>query len=91
MNSHISEKINIDDLAERAYLSVGHFSKVFKTVTGAAPIDYLNNLRIRKACGMLANNVDNITEIALKCGFNTKKCSGHRLKSAVRSIFEHAR
>lgn len=71
MNSHISEKIIIDDLADRVNLSSGHFSKIFKTVTGAAPIDYLNNLRIRKACGMLANNVDNITEIALKCGFNT--------------------
>jgi trehalose utilization protein len=34
MNSHISEKIIIDDLADRVNLSSGHFSKIFKKLMG---------------------------------------------------------
>jgi AraC family transcriptional regulator len=71
MNSHFSEKITIEDLAEQVNLSTGHFSKIFKLVTGDTPIDFLNMLRLQKARIMLMNNVRNITEIAMECGFNS--------------------
>lgn len=71
MNSHFSEKITIEDLAERVNLSAGHFSKIFKLVTGETPIDFLNILRLQKARTMLMDNVRNITEIALECGFQS--------------------
>jgi AraC-like DNA-binding protein len=71
MNSHFSDKITIEDLAEQVNLSEGHFSKIFKSVTGETPIDFLNLLRLRKACTMLRNNEGNITDIALECGFRS--------------------
>ncbi len=71
MNSHFAEKITIEDLAERVNLSAGHFSKIFKNVTGTTPIDFLNILRLQKARSMLMYPVDNITEIALRCGFSS--------------------
>ncbi|HWT73945.1 MAG TPA: AraC family transcriptional regulator [Mobilitalea sp.] len=71
MNTHYSDKITTEDLAERVNLSAGHFSKIFKTVTGASPIDFLNILRLQKACYLLIHSTKNITEIALECGFNT--------------------
>ena len=71
MNSHFDEKITVDDLAILANLSASHFTKIFKSVTGETPIDFLKTLRLKKARNMLVNNVNNITEIALKCGFNT--------------------
>lgn len=71
MNSHFSEKIAIEDLAKQVNISAGHFSKIFKTVTGETPIDFLNLLRLQKSCAMLMNNGGNITAIALECGFNS--------------------
>ncbi len=71
MNTHISEKITLEKIAERVNLSAGHFTKIFKSVTGDTPIEYLNKLRLQKARKMLMNDVENITEIALQCGFNS--------------------
>jgi AraC-like DNA-binding protein len=71
MNSHLSEKITLEDLAGQVNLSTGHFSKIFKSVTGETPIEFLNTIRLQKARHLLINNTDNITEIALKCGFRS--------------------
>lgn len=71
MNSHFGEKITIEDLAEQVNLSTGHFSKIFKSVTGESPIDFLNMLRLQKARIMLMNNVGNISEIAMECGYSS--------------------
>ncbi len=71
MTSHYNEKIKLEDLAVLSNLSSSHFTKIFKTVTGETPIDYLKKLRLKKAHNMLFSNIDNITEIALKCGFST--------------------
>lgn len=71
MNSHFAEKITIEALSERVNLSAGHFTKLFKSVTGETPIDFLNILRLQKARMMLVNNVGNITQIAMECGFNS--------------------
>lgn len=71
MNSHFADKIMAEDLAALANLSTGHFTKIFKSVTGETPIDFLKTLRLKKARNMLLNSADNMTEIALKCGFNT--------------------
>jgi Transcriptional regulator containing an amidase domain and an AraC-type DNA-binding HTH domain len=71
MNSHFSEKITVENLAVLSNLSTSHFTKIFKSVTGETPIDFLKMLRLKKARNMLINNTENITEIALKCGFST--------------------
>lgn len=71
MNSHISEKITIESLADEVNRSTGHFSKVFKSVTGMTPMDFLNTIRIQKARNILINSTKSITDIAMECGFNS--------------------
>jgi len=71
MNSHISEKITVEILAEQVKRSTGHFSKIFKSITGVSPMDFLSNLRIQKAHNLLISSMKSITEIAMECGFNT--------------------
>lgn len=71
MNSHFAEKITVEELASLASLSASHFTKIFRSVTGETPIDFLKTMRLKKARNLLRNNADNITEIALKCGFGT--------------------
>jgi Transcriptional regulator containing an amidase domain and an AraC-type DNA-binding HTH domain len=71
MNSHFADKITVEEISALANLSASHFSKIFKSVTGETPIDFLKTMRLKKARNMLRGNTDNITEIALKCGFGT--------------------
>jgi transcriptional regulator GlxA family with amidase domain len=71
MNSHFSEKITVEELAGLVSLSAGHFSKLFKSVTGDTLIGFLNNLRLQQARIMLMNETASLTDIALKCGFNS--------------------
>jgi AraC family transcriptional regulator len=71
INSHFSEKITIEDLAGRVNLSAGHFSKIFKSITGETPNDFIHMLRLKKACTMLTAGEANITQTAIACGFNS--------------------
>ncbi|MDF3001526.1 MAG: AraC family transcriptional regulator [Bacillota bacterium] len=71
MNSHFAEKVTVEELAALTNLSPSYFSKIFKSVTGETPIDFLKTMRLKKARNQLINSVDNMTEIALKCGFNS--------------------
>ncbi len=71
MNSHMQEKITLEQLAEQVNISQGQFSRVFKEVTGQAPIEYLNVMRLERARGMLLNGGKTMTEIALLCGFSS--------------------
>lgn len=71
MNSNYAKRITIEDLAGKVNLSPGHFSKLFKSITGETPIDFLNMLRLQKARIMLMNRDESITDIAIQCGFST--------------------
>jgi len=71
MRSHINEKLNLEDLARYVNLSVGHFSKTFKKVTGESAIEFLNHLRLQKAKNMLLSGEKNMTVVAMTCGFSS--------------------
>ncbi|WMJ22635.1 AraC family transcriptional regulator [Paludicola sp. MB14-C6] len=62
--------LTLDDLALEANMAPKYFCRVFHQVTGHTPIDYLNYYRIECAAELLCSTFDNVTEIALSCGFN---------------------
>jgi len=69
LHQHFSEKITIDGLAERVYLSRSTFIRSFQVFCGCSPIEYLNQYRIKKATELLENSTMSKTEIAHFCGF----------------------
>lgn len=71
LHHHYEEKLTVADLARIAAMSTAHFSRVFRRETGHPPLDYLIRLRLQKARLLLMAGDDNITEIALRCGFAT--------------------
>lgn len=71
LHRHYEEKLTVADLAGIAAMSIAHFSRVFRRETGHPPLDYLIRLRLHKARLLLLAGDDNITEIALRCGFAT--------------------
>jgi AraC-like DNA-binding protein len=69
IHEHLMEEISRDEVAARASLSAGAFSRFFKTRTGKTLPQYVNELRIGRACSRLMETDDKISDIALDCGF----------------------
>lgn len=70
INKNYSQKIQLNTLAELAYMSPSYFSTFFKLSTGFSPIEYLNKIRIAKSIEMLRATDYSIAQIALDCGFS---------------------
>jgi AraC family transcriptional regulator len=72
LSEHLSEKINLEKLALKAYFSPFHFHRIFVSVLGETPNNYITRLRLEKAANMLYTQKGvSITEIALQCGFSS--------------------
>lgn len=65
-----AEEITISVMAKRCNLSYSYFSRQFKKIMGRTFKEYLNFIRINEAEKLLLTADINITEVALKCGFN---------------------
>ncbi|EHI96826.1 transcriptional regulator, AraC family [Clostridium sp. DL-VIII] len=70
MEVHMAEKITLEELSKVTHLSPNHFSRVFRTVSGLSPMEFLNRMRVQKAAQLLLNTDKTITEIAMNTGFN---------------------
>lgn len=70
INENYTDDISTEFLSETVHISVWHFCRLFKELTGKTPKRYINDIRIEKACGLIKNTDMTITEIAGCCGFN---------------------
>ncbi|MBD2865711.1 helix-turn-helix domain-containing protein [Paenibacillus oceani] len=61
---------SVDELSQLAKLSQSHFRLLFKKVTGMSIIQYQNKLKINIAMDLLVSGKSNVTEVALRLGFN---------------------
>lgn len=64
------EKITLKDLAAMAGVNEKYLCRFFKEFTGYTPTDYVNRLRVERACYEMKFNHCNVTEAAYECGFN---------------------
>ncbi|GMQ64252.1 AraC family transcriptional regulator [Vallitalea maricola] len=71
IDDNYQSKIYTEDLAKILNISTYHFCRIFKQMTGKTPTDYVNGIRLDKAVYYLNKSQLNITEIALKCGFDS--------------------
>jgi AraC-like DNA-binding protein len=70
IEKNYAQRITLADLAESAQINEKYLCRFFKEFTGFTPIDYINRLRIDKACYQLAVNKMSVTDAAYECGFN---------------------
>lgn len=61
--------LRIGQLAKLAHMSEGAFSRFFRSHIGKTVPAFVNDLRIGRACRLLAETEMNVTEIALSCGY----------------------
>ena len=69
IHEHLTDKILIDQLCRKAYLSRTHFFKWFKEQFGVTPLEYINQERIKLAKQLLAKQQKSITNVSALCGF----------------------
>lgn len=69
IHDHLMEDFTREDVAAQASLSCGAFSRYFKSRTGKTLPQYVNELRVGRACTRLAETDDRIGDIALDSGF----------------------
>ena len=60
---------SLDDLCREFHYSKNHIINLFKREYGMTPIDYLNEVRIRRAMYLLEVTSKPLDEIARECGF----------------------
>lgn len=69
VDTHFREPLRVADLAEACSISESHFRRVFQTTMNMKPLDYINLVRIQKACLMMKKTDDSMEKIAYQCGF----------------------
>jgi AraC-like DNA-binding protein len=69
IHERLDQVIERAEVARCAALSAGAFSRFFKTRTGKTLPQYINELRIGKACARLRDAEAKVADIALGCGF----------------------
>lgn len=69
VQSHYDEKLTLEEMAGRVYLSPSYFSKVFKAEMGVSFGNYLNQIRIAKSKKLLMTNL-RLVEVATMVGFD---------------------
>ncbi len=70
MNSHLREQLDVAALATIANLSRSHYTTLFRRVTGYAPLNYLNHLRMQRAVQLLNSTDWPIKKISDHLGFS---------------------
>ena len=68
LEAHYTEKIVLDELADRFFISKFHLSRVFKEQFGVSIHTYVRNLRITKAKQMLRFTDKKLEDIGYRCG-----------------------
>jgi AraC family transcriptional regulator len=69
MDAHSHEPVALENAASEVGLSSFHFLRLFATVLGVTPHQYLVRSRLRHAARLLADNTRSITDVAFDVGF----------------------
>ena len=70
IHEHLTDKILVNDLCRKAYLSRNHFFKWFREQFGVTPLEYINRERIKLAKQLLAHKKKSISHVSSLCGFS---------------------
>lgn len=65
------QQFTMEYLATICHFSETHFRRVFHSIMGTSPLNYINNMRISKACSLLRSTEDSILTISEKVGFRS--------------------
>jgi len=97
--SGMSEKVNIivkfinenymtinstDEIADACFINKSYMCRLFKKETGLTVFEYMNNVKINKACELMRNTDNSLTNIALQCGFSCSSYFSYAFKEIMK-------
>lgn len=72
IDQNYKQKLTVLELASHIQMSEGHFSRFFKALVRMTPMEYINTIRINKACTLLQKSNRKMLDIALDVGFQNQ-------------------
>lgn len=73
LEQNFNQPLNLNQVAELAYLSPYHFHRIFKAVTNETLADYIRRLKLESAAQMLFYKPHSVTYVALEHGFSSSQ------------------
>ncbi|ANE50378.1 helix-turn-helix transcriptional regulator [Flavisolibacter tropicus] len=70
IDSNYDQRIDLDNISDEAYFSKFHFIRLFKSIYGRTPHQYLTYVRLEKAKHYLSNGFT-VTDTCFKVGFDS--------------------
>lgn len=83
IDQYYAEKIRIEDLARECHVSESYFRRVFFQCMNVTPLEYVNLIRIQKACDMMMCTDDSMQALAWKVGFSSVSTFMRNFKEIV--------
>lgn len=80
IHDHFEEPLTLADMAAMSGASETYFCRLFKHETGMTFLNYVNSLRIERACVLLRDTCDNALDICYQVGFNDYTHFGRQFK-----------
>ena len=77
------EKIDLEHLASIAKMSVSLCARVFKQAFATSPLDYVNRLRMLRACEHMRETSSSIGAVAAAVGFKYSNCFTRQSKQVA--------
>ncbi|AWB45921.1 AraC family transcriptional regulator [Paenibacillus sp. CAA11] len=84
LHAHYAERLSVQELAERFYISSTYLCRLFKRTTGFTLMEYLNAIRIQEAKHLLCDTRLKVTQIAENTGFGSIAHFNRVFKSLTR-------
>jgi AraC family transcriptional regulator len=71
ITNNFTSDISLMEIAEYSYVSLFHFSRIFKTFTFSSPHQFLLAIRLRHAAMLLRDTSIPVADVAFSSGFNS--------------------
>jgi len=81
--ANLDREISLNELAEKMFISPSTLSRIFKKNTGQYFADFVMEMRLKNAMSLLSHSKQNVTQIALTCGFTNSASFNRAFKKQV--------
>lgn len=80
INEHLTENLNLSEIARIAHISDYHFHRIFKAIVRESPGDYIQRLRLEKAAFKLQTTSLSLEDIAEQTGYQSPQALSKAFK-----------
>ena len=83
IHENFSDKLNIADIANAAFVSERECYRTFQSVMHITPTEYIRKYRLQVACRMLVDTDETIANIIQSCGFGSSSFFGKVFRESI--------